>query len=332
MSPRTGVTGAPAETSAACPAGLTLCSAAGLGPARPGLGPGAGGVISGNGPAGCFLRLRADRRVIIIRKATTRPMSARTGIAGALVTTPTACPAGLTLCSATGSVPTGPGLGVGAGVISGKSPAAFPAPTRVVLRLDPGRAAAWMPKGLTAFPGPMSELVALFRFGRGPRGETLADGAGAAELVVPGLAVADPEPVELAVGVGLDEAEVVGLAVGAGDVEGVELALGVGEGDVERVGLGVDVGGGDVDGAGLSLVVGAGVEGDGLGVSEALGSGLVLAAAGEGVALAAAGEEEGEESTAFANAGFCELADSPMMSEPPVTRPATTARPCPIDM
>jgi hypothetical protein len=101
---------------------------------------------------------------------------------------------------------------------------------------------------------------------------------------------------------------------------------------VERVGLGVDVRGGDVEGAGLSVVVGAGVDGDGLGVSEALGSGLVLAAAGEGVALAAAGEEEGEESTALANAGFCELADSPMTSKPPVTRPATTARPCPIDM
>ena len=230
-------------------------------------------------------------------------------------------------------------------MITGKSPAAFPAPTRVVLRLDPGMAAAWMPKGLTAFPGPMSELVTLFRFGSGPGGEALADGPGEAELVVPGLAVAEPEPVELAVGVGLEdaegvgleEAEDVGLAVGAGDVEGVELALGVvagdvGAGDVERVGLGVGVGGGDVEGAGLSVVVAAGVDGDGLGVSEALGSGLVLAAAGEGVALAAAGEEEGEESTAFANAGFCELADSPMMSEPPVTRPATTARPCPIDM
>jgi hypothetical protein len=343
MSARTGVAGAPAETSTACPAGLTSCSAAGLVPARPGVGMGAGaaGVICGNGPAGCFLRLRADRRVIISRKATTRPMSARTGVAGALVTTSTACPAGLTPCSATGLVPTGPGLGVGAGVISGKSPAAFPAPTRVVLRLDPGKAAAWMPKGLTAFPGPMSELVALFRFGSGPGGEGLADGPGEAELVVPGLAVAEPEPVELAVGVGLEdaegvgleEAEDVGLAVGEGDVEGVELALGVGAGDVgagdvgagdvERVGLGVDVDGGDVEGAGLLLVVGAGVDGDGLGVSEELGPGLVLAAAGEG---------EGEESTALANAGSCPPADSPMTSKPPVTRPATTARPCVIDM
>jgi len=331
MSARTGVGGALAETSTACPAGLTSYSAAGLVPTGPGLGAGAAGVICGNGPAVCFLRLRTDSRVIVSRKATPRPMSARTGVAGALVTTPTACPAGLTLCSATGSVPTGPGLGVGAGVISGKSPAAFPAPTRVVLRLGPGMAAAWMPKGLTAFPGPMSELVALFRFGSGPRGEALADGPGEAELVVPGLAVAEPEPVELAVGVGLEdaegvgleEAEDVGLAVGAGDVEGVELALGVGAGDVERVGLGVDVGGGEVEGAGLSLVVGAGVDGDGLGVSEADRPGLVLAAAGEG---------EGEESTALANAGSWPPADSPMTSKPPATRPATTARPCVIDM
>jgi hypothetical protein len=216
-------------------------------------------------------------------------------------------------------------------VITGKSPAAFPAPTRLVLRLDPGKAAAWMPKGLTAFPGPMSELVAPFRFGSGPSGEALADGPGEAELVVPGLAVAEPEPVELTVGVGLDdaegvgleEAEDVGLAVGAGDVEGVELALGVGAGDVERVGLGVDVGGGDVEGAGPSLVVGAGVDGDGVGVSEADRPGLVLAAAGDG---------EGEESTALANAGSCPPADSPMTSKPPVTRPATTARTCVIDM
>jgi hypothetical protein len=137
------------------------------------------------------------------------------------------------------------------------------------------------------------------------------------------LEVAEPEPVELAVGVGLEEAEDVGLAVGVGEVEGVELALGVGAGDVERVGLGVDVGGGDVEGAGLSLVVGAGVDGDGLGVSEALRPGLVLAAAGEGA---------GEESTALANAGSCQLPDSPMTSNPPATRPATTARPCAIDM
>ena len=265
--------------------------------------------------------------VTISRKATTKPVSARTGVAGALLTTSTACPAGLTLCSATGLVPTGPGLGAGAGVISGKSPAAFPAPTRVVL------------KGLTAFPGPMSELVALFRFGSGPSGEALADGPGEAELVVRGLAVADPGPVVLAPGVGLDEAEGVGLdeaegvgldeaedvglAVGAGDVEGAELVLGVGAGDVESVGLGVDVGGGDVEGAGLSLVLGAGVEGDGLGVAEALGPGLVLAAAGE---------EEGEESAALANAGSCQLADSPMTRKPPVTSPAITARPCAVDM
>ena len=167
-------------------------------------------------------------------------------------------------------------------------------------------AAAWMaPKRLAGSPGPMSELVALFRFGRGPRVGTLADDSEEAEGVVVALAVAEPEPVELAVGVGLEEAEDVGLAIGVGEVEGVELALGVGAGDVERVGLGVDVGGGDVEGAGLSLVVGAGVDGDGLGVSEALEAG---ARAGRG--RGGRGERR-EESTALANAGSCELPDSP---------------------
>ena len=94
-------------------------------------------------------------------------MSPRTGVAGALVTTPTVCPAGLTLRSASGLVLSGPGLGVGAGVITGKSPAAFPPPTKVVVTftfgMGPGMAAAWMTsRGLAAFPGPMSELMALF--------------------------------------------------------------------------------------------------------------------------------------------------------------------------
>src|SRR5262249_52409454 len=238
----------------------------------------------------------------------------------------TARPAGLKPRSAAGSVPAGPGLRVGAGVITGKSPAAFPAPTNVVLAFRPGMgpstaAALMAPRRLAAPPGPMSELVALFGFGGGPGGGT------------------PPEPVELAVGVGLDDAEGVGLedaervglddaegvglAVGLGDVDGSELVLGVGAGDEERVGLGVDVGVGEVDGAGLSLVLGVGVDGDGLGVSEALGPGLVLAAVGEG---------EGEEATALANAGSCELADSPATRKPPVTRPATTARRCATDM
>ena len=95
-------------------------------------------------------------------------MSASTGVPGALVTTPTASPAaGLTLGPAARSVLSGPGLGVGAGVITGKSPAAFPPPTKVVLTLTfgtgPGMAAALMgSRGLTAFPGPMSESTALF--------------------------------------------------------------------------------------------------------------------------------------------------------------------------
>ena len=240
-----------------------------------------------------------------------------TRVAGALVKTSTARPAGLTLRSAAGLVL--PGLGVGAGVISGKSPAAFPAPTTVMTfgsGRGPGMAAVWMaPKRLAGFPGPMSELVALFRFGRGPRGGAPA---GDAERVALALAVAEPGPVELAVGVGLEDAE----GVGVGDVEGAELALGVGAGDVERVGLGVDVGGGDVEGAGLSLVPGVDIDGDGLGVLESLGPGLVLAAAGEG----------GEEATALANAGSCELTDSAETRKPPVTRPATTARRCATGM
>ena len=198
-----------------------------------------------------------------------------TGVAGALVKTSSARPAGLTLRSAAGLVLPGPGLGVGAGVISGKSPAAFPAPTKFVLTFTfgrgPGMAAAWMaPRRLAAPPGPMSELAALFGFGGGPGDGTLADGSGDAELVVPALAVAEPDPVELAVGVGLEEAEGVGLAVAVGDVAGAELALGVGAGDVERVGLGVDVGEEDVEGAGLSLAVGVDIDGDGLGVPESL--------------------------------------------------------------
>jgi hypothetical protein len=238
-------------------------------------------------------------------------MSPSTGVAGVLVTTSTARPAGLKPRSAAGLVPAGPGLGVGAAVITGKSPAAFPAPTKVVLTftsgIGPGMAAAWMaPRRLAAPPGPMSELVALFGFGGGPGGGT------------------PPEPVELAVGagledaegVGLEDAEGVGLAVGVGDVEGAELPL-----DVGSVGLGVDVGEADVEGAGLSLVVGAGVDGDGLGVSE--GPGLVLAEVGEG---------EGEEAAALANAGCCELTDSPETRKPPVTRPTTTTRRCATDM
>jgi hypothetical protein len=177
-------------------------------------------------------------------------------------------------------------------VISGKSPAAFPAPTTVMTfgsGRGPGMAAVWMvPKRLAGFPGPA-------------------------------LAVAELEPVGLAVAVGLEDAE----GVGMGDVEGAELALGVGAGDVERVGLGVDVGRGDVEGTGLSLVPGVDIDGDGLGVLESLGPGLVLPAAGEG---------EEEEATALANAGSCELTDTPETRKPPVTRPATTARRCATGM
>ena len=245
-------------------------------------------------------------------------MSPTTGVAGALVKTFTGRPAGLKMRWAAGLSLPGPGLGVRAGVISRKSPAAFPAPTTVVLTftfgIGPGLAAAWMPlRRPSAPPGPMSELVALFGFGGGPGGGT------------------PPEPVEPAVGVGLEDAEGVGLAdaegvglaVGAADVEGSELVLGVGADDVESVGLGVDVGGGYAEGAGLSLVAGAGVDGAGLGVPESLEPGLVLAAAGEG---------ETEEVTALADAESCELTDSPETRKAPATRPATTARRRATDM
>jgi hypothetical protein len=62
-------------------------------------------------------------------------------------------------------------------VISGKSPAAFPAATTMALTFGSGIG-----------PGPMSELVAPFRFGRGPRGGAPADGLGDAERVVLALA------------------------------------------------------------------------------------------------------------------------------------------------
>jgi len=108
-------------------------------------------------------------------------MSPSVGVAGALATS-AARPAGLTLRSAAGLVLPGPGLGVGAGVITGKSPAAFPAPTKVVLTFTfgrgPGMAAAWMaPRRPAAPPGPMSELAALSGFGGGPGDGTLADGS-----------------------------------------------------------------------------------------------------------------------------------------------------------
>jgi hypothetical protein len=52
------------------------------------------------------------------------------------VATPSAWP---TLGSATGLVPSGPGLGVGVDVICGKSPEASPAPTTVVVTFGTGR-------------------------------------------------------------------------------------------------------------------------------------------------------------------------------------------------
>ena len=189
---------------------------------------------------------------------------------------------------------------------------------------------------LAAFPGPMSVLVALLRFGKGPGGEALAGGLGDAdglpdaERVGLALAVEDTDRAGLALGVGVGEPERAGLALGVGLEDAERVGLGAGVGDAERVGLGVGVGVGDVDG--VELAVGAAVDGeaegdadfdgDGLGELEALGPELVLAAA----------EGEGEAVAALANAGSCVLTDSPERRKPPVIRPAITARRCAKDM
>ena len=96
-------------------------------------------------------------------------------------------PPGAGLAGLAGGVLSGAGLGTGAGVISGKRLAAFPAPMTVVLAtfrsgIGPGTATGGMVgKRLAAFPGPMSVLVALLTFGNGPGGETAAGGAGDAD-------------------------------------------------------------------------------------------------------------------------------------------------------
>src|SRR2546421_11109055 len=102
-------------------------------------------------------------------------MSPSTGVAGVLVKTSTARPAGLKLRSAAGLVLPGPGLGVGAGVITGKIPAAFPAPTTMVLTfrsgIGPGMAGTWVgAKRAARVPGAGRGVGGVVRVGRGPRG------------------------------------------------------------------------------------------------------------------------------------------------------------------
>jgi hypothetical protein len=252
--------------------------------------------------------------------------AAGTGVPDARAKASATRPAGLALRSAAGAVLpgagpaggvlSGAGLGMGAGVISGKRLAAFPAPMTVVLvmfrpGIGPGMAGGIAGKRLAASPGPMSVLVALLRFGKGPGGEALAGGSGDAD------GFADAERLGLVLAVG--DAERVGLALGVevGEPERVGLALGVGLEDAERVGLGVEVG--DAERVGLGVGVG---DVDGVGELEALGPEFVLAAA----------EGEGEALAAFANAGCCVLTDSPESRRPPVTRPAITARRCARDM
>jgi hypothetical protein len=228
---------------------------------------------------------------------------------------------GLVLRPAVGAVLPEAGLGAGEGVISGKRLAAFPALIRMVLvafrpGMGPSMAVGAVVVKRLALFGPGSGTGGGFAPGRDVPdglaeafGEVLADGLGDAEGVVLALAVGDAEPVGLALGVGL------------ADVEPVGLPLGVGAGDVELVGLGVGVGAGaDVDGEGEGD---ADVDNDGLGVLEALGPELVLAAAEDG---------EGEEVTTLASAESWALTDSPKTRKPPATRLATTSRRCARDI
>ena len=85
---------------------------------------------------GFFVCLRRDSRVVASRKASARAVSpstwpVSTGVPESWVKASATWPAGLALRSVAGGVLSGAGLGAGAGVISGKSPDAFPAPTNV---------------------------------------------------------------------------------------------------------------------------------------------------------------------------------------------------------
>ena len=248
------------------------------------------------------------------------------GVPGAKVTASATRPAGLAPSPAAGIALPGARPDAGAGVIAGKRPAALPAPMTVVLvRVRPG-----LSPGMTAFPGPISVLVALL--GKGPGSSfvpPLDVPTGLAEPVCEALAegLGDADRVGLALGLELPDAEPVGLAlgVGVGDVDPVGLGVDVGVGDVEGVGLALPVAVGDAEGVGVALVVGVGadVDGDGLGVLEAAESELVLAAAEE---------DEGEGVTTLASAGSCLPADSPEASKPPTTSPTMTAPRCPRDI
>ena len=80
---------------------------------------------------GFFVCLRRDSRVVASRKASARAVSpstwpVSTGVPESWVKASATWPAGLALRSVAGGVLSGAGLGAGAGVISGKSPDAFP--------------------------------------------------------------------------------------------------------------------------------------------------------------------------------------------------------------
>ena len=210
---------------------------------------------------------------------------------------------------------------MGAGVISGKRLAAFPAPMTVVLvtfrsGIGPGMAAEGIVgKRLAAFPGPMSVLVALLRFGKGPGGEARQAVWGRRQSGC-WTAVGDPNG---RAGTGRRRCRTCWAGTGrrrcrtrragtgrrrcrtrrAGTgrrryrrYERVGLALGVGVGEPERVGLALGVGLEDAERVGLGVEVGD-AERVGLGVGVGVGDvdGVELAV---GVGAAVDGEAEGD--------------------------------------
>jgi hypothetical protein len=250
--------------------------------------------------------------------------------------------------AARGGVPAA-GLGTGAGAISGKRPEAFPAAMRVLFRFGTGPG-AMTGKRPEAFPVAIIAVVMLSRLGRGPRGslepgpdepaeEAPAGGSEPELTLVAGDAerAGLDERVELALGLGLDDADPVGLALGLGldDADPVGLALGEGAGDAEPVAVALGAGvGADVDGEAEGD---ADVEGDADGLGELEAPGLVLVPAG-----AEDGEADGELdgwvwAATTRDAGAATLASAgpgrpAKTRKPPVTRPATTARPCATDV
>jgi len=137
------------------------------------------------------------------------------GVPGDWVAASATRPAGLALRPAAGGRASEAGLGVGDGVITGKSPDAFPGPMTVVL------AGVMTGKRAAAFPGPISVLVALFGLGRGPRDSFAPRRDALTEPAAEALAGSreDAERVGLALADGVGDAEWAGLALAVGEAE-----------------------------------------------------------------------------------------------------------------